>query len=134
MALVSVEGFAQQKDFGLMFNTYEQNKKEVATGYLYSGILPGGGLFYAQQNPTGFLYMGGEIALGILAFSNDAKGDRSLNILGIVGLFVVKVMEYFSVADSIFEFNTALRLKIGFSASPLPGITPPPNPPPSWIK
>ena len=105
-------GTLSAQDFVKNFNSYEYDKKEMATGYLWSTIIPGGGFFYSDRLGTGCFFLVGEIVFYSLAKSSiDDKPKDDHGSLYIIG-FLIKGVEYILVTDAIKEENKLLRERL----------------------
>lgn len=90
------------------FNLYENESKSKAVGFLWAAIVPGAGHIYAEQQTTGYIYLGLDASLIILL--SDQNGDRTLPI---VLLIASRISEYVSLNSSIDDYNQALRRHLG---------------------
>jgi|SRR5208283_5513343 len=90
------------------FNLYENESKSKAVGFLWATIIPGAGHIYADQQTTGYIYLGLDASLIILL--SDQNGDQ---ILPIVLLVVSKISEYVNLNSSIDDYNQTLRRHLG---------------------
>lgn len=108
VCLLLLSSYANAQDFPKSFNAYETEKKEKATGYLLSLVLPGGGLFYCGETLPGLA------ALGIngLLFIDAAHGSERTQALDILGLIIVRAVEFVAVSNLIDSYNIDLRVKL----------------------
>jgi hypothetical protein len=94
--------------FEKKFDDYESNKKEMAVGYLWSGVVPGGGLFYAENNGNGLLFLASGIVLYSVAINGIKESPQSAgNWLLLTGIF--KAVELYMTTEAIDEYNKDLR-------------------------
>lgn len=109
-----------QEDWGKKFNSYEMYKKEIATGYLLSSLLPGGGMFYTDNIGLGVVFLAG--TSGLVAWTINAESDRSVPVIAIV---IARLVEYIIVAEEVNAHNAQLRkqLNLAIDYSPAKGPT-----------
>ena len=97
--------FAQATDstFVRRFDQYELEKKDVATAYLATTILPGAGAFYAREDLQGVGFLAWSAAMVIWAGNTDQRAGP------IVGVVVGKVLEYAMDSWNVDRYNERLR-------------------------
>jgi len=103
VVILFLSNLLSAQDFAKNFNLYELGKKDMAVGYLWSSIIPGGGLFYCERFGPGLSLLGGEIAFYFLASKHY------------VFLVLVKLFEFYLVTEAIDDYNEDLRKRLNLA-------------------
>ena len=99
---------------------YESRKIEVATAFLRAAIVPGGGHFYLGEQASGIMYLAGEGALAFLTITAINEGNPAG--LQIFFLTIVRLVEFYDLADIVSDQNRELRRSLGIGEySPVSG-------------
>lgn len=98
------------------FNTYELEKKDKAEAVYYSGLVPGGGMFYVHKNGMGWLYLGTGALLTYLTIDQIHR-EQSVG-LWFWSLLVIRIIEISDTFDEVDRYNEKLRASLNLSAMP----------------
>lgn len=113
LLLVILQSFSLgQANFPRLFNEYEEQKKEKATAYLLSSIVPGGGMYHVGKDEWGvaFTVSSSLLAYGVLT---SKKGDEASKYL--ILLLALRVAEYVTVSKWVDDYNRELRRNLGLT-------------------
>jgi len=94
-----------------MFHYYEENKKDKSLGFLWSSVIPGGGLFYAENYGVGILYLA-LTAGDIVWISDPNESEKPVPI--VIGL-ILRITELVKINRDIDDYNRKLRGKLNLS-------------------
>lgn len=112
--LLCVSAVLSQGIAGL--NKYEEQKKDKATALVYSLVLPGAGLFYAERHWSGIASLVGTVAI-LSQCDKTRTSDPTTYAAILLALRLVDIGFAFGAVD---DYNTDIRLRLKFSLSPQP--------------
>lgn len=94
------------------FDEYESQKKDKAAAVLY-WIVPGGGHFYAENNATGWKFVGATVGcLGLMAIDNYFN---STVLVTATLLIIIRIYDLVTGFHSVDLYNDVLRDRLGLS-------------------
>ena len=116
------QDISEQLDFQMRWLRYESQKKSAGIGILWSFLIPGGGMFYADNTKAGVAFLTAELAL-ISWYIYEIKkeldeewwSDKQTNGIPFIPsmlLISIRIIEFLTVVDEIGNYNQNLRREL----------------------